>query len=264
MNESASVVETINNILKDHFEPFPPKQPSLSMFKASDQSVLGSLWRNDVEVPVDPMEPQGSTGFVKGRFPSLLLHDLQNDEYQNKDAYEHIKSQQNMGPTCLYGTSGAGKTRAIFEYLSRHKGFYFVAGDYDRNPGSKDFRWLFENIRGMATPNTVEGKVVSQTNLLLVFYRYRILLCVRHAVHGFLEDAFGGTLSPWEWLMFQIFPEQFLGCDLFKDVTKTCVKAKLDDVELSSEAREEMDYEWPVFVDESQRLLNAVEGFFEP
>jgi hypothetical protein len=62
--------------------------------------------------------------------------------------------------------------------------------------------------------------------------------------------------------MFQIFPEQFLGCDLFKDVTKTCVKAKLDDVELSSEAREEMDYEWPVFVDESQRLLNAVEGFF--
>ena len=61
---------------------------------------------------------------------AVLLHDLDPDKdtpILQTNAYKYIEHTKQQGLGFLYGTSGAGKTRTIFEHLSRHKGFYFVS-----------------------------------------------------------------------------------------------------------------------------------------
>jgi hypothetical protein len=80
----------------------------------------------------------------KGR-PSLLLCGLENVD-TNSAVYKHIEKSSPTGPTAIYGTSGAGKTRRTFEYLSENYGFYFVVNTVI-NPGSKDTRSLLEHVQ---------------------------------------------------------------------------------------------------------------------
>ncbi|CAB9528857.1 expressed unknown protein [Seminavis robusta] len=119
----------------------------------------------------------------------LLLHDLENEQHKETKVYNHIRTQEKIGTTVLYGTSGAGKTRAALEYLSHNKGFYLLGGDFTRNPGSRD---LVRMLRGVTEQiNTTEGGINNVVNLKTVFWRYRILLYIRYAIHNLLEQKFG-------------------------------------------------------------------------
>ena len=61
--------------------------------------MLGDLWRDDVHLPVDPKEKVDLSGGVGQRFPMLLLYDLENEQYKERKAYDHIRTQEKIGTT---------------------------------------------------------------------------------------------------------------------------------------------------------------------
>ncbi|KAG7347259.1 hypothetical protein IV203_030626 [Nitzschia inconspicua] len=256
-----NVVDKVTGLLEDHFKKHPPQRPTLDTYHASSEGVLGDLWRADVDVPVDPKEKVDGSGWVGRRFPMLLLHDLENEQHKATKVYGHIRTQEKIGTTVLYGTSGAGKTRAALEYLSHNKGFYLLGGDFIRNPGSRDLVRMLRGVGDTAKIHTAEGGINSVVNLTTVLWRYRILLYIRYAIHNLLEQKLG-VLSPKEWLLYQLFPEDFLNGDLFRDVLQACLKDEgLITESTAEDAREAIQGEWSVFIDESQRLLEKP-GFF--
>ena len=256
-----NLVDKVTGLLEDHFEKHPPQRPTLATYRASSEGVLGHLWRADVHVPVDPKEKVDVSGWVGPRFPMLLLHGLENEQHKDTKVYNHIRTQEKIGTTVLYGTSGTGKTRAALEYLSHNKGFYLLGGDFTRNPGSRDLVRMLRGVGNTAQINTAEGGINSVVNLTTVFWRYRILLYIRYAIHNLLEQKLG-DLSPKEWLLYQLFPEDFLDEDLFRDVLQMCIKEEgLITESTAEDAREAIQGEWSVFIDESQRLLEKP-GYF--
>ena len=49
------------------------------------------------------------------------------EQYKQSDVYAFIEETTTVICSGLYGTSGAGKTRAVYEYLSHNFGFYCLA-----------------------------------------------------------------------------------------------------------------------------------------
>ena len=94
----------------------------LELFSVSDDKVLGCLRRSDVSIPTIPGLPTSR--------PSLLLYDLDTlnaqelVERKSKGVYRYIEATRWTSPGVLYGTSGAGKTRSVLEYLSLNYGIY--------------------------------------------------------------------------------------------------------------------------------------------
>jgi hypothetical protein len=84
-------------------------------------------------IPANPAKPISR--------PCLLLYDLKNAKHKDNLVYKHIDFCKREQPSALYTTSGAGKTRSIFEYLSQNYGLYFVAhleGGPEEQVGSAD------------------------------------------------------------------------------------------------------------------------------
>ena len=179
-----------------------------------------------------------------------------------------------VGPYCLYGTSGAGKTRSVFEYLSHNKGFYFLSHDLKRNPGSGDLIYVMKEFgRGSASAcGPTAGQLVKGENNNIIakenFWKLRqwvwILLYIRHAVHDKLQVLLNRELTAREWLLCQLFPQELLGGDVFLEATCACVGIEFEAVEVSSINRySEMNtFGWAVFVDEAQELLKQHKEFF--
>ena len=123
---------------------------------------------------------------------AVLLHDLDPDKdtpILQTNAYKYIEHTKQQGLGFLYGTSGAGKTRTIFEHLSRHKGFYFVSDDLERNPGSSDLQFILE-VGGLKTtrpsnPADEDSEFNNQANRIKIKERISMLLFIRYAVHAF-------------------------------------------------------------------------------
>lgn len=76
---------------------------------------------------------------MANQVPALLSHDLQT--VSQPAAYSFIQDTRKIC-SGLHATSGAGKTRSIFEYLSQNCGLYFVAKPTTNNYGSKDLEAL--------------------------------------------------------------------------------------------------------------------------
>ncbi|CAB9518033.1 expressed unknown protein [Seminavis robusta] len=136
----------------------------------------------DKNIPGDPQ---------RGDQPCLLVHDLENPSHKEKTVYKHIEA--NKGSCIgLYGTSGVGKTRSTFEYLSHNFGLYFVASTR-HDAGSSDLE-----------------------NLLIWFKR---LVYVRNVVYAAMNEQLKKKgqpcLTPYQWLLIQLYPEEALGWDLF-------------------------------------------------
>lgn len=97
------------------------------ILKRTTESIPVKLDSNSSEIPSTPE-------------PSLLMYDLENNDNKISEVYKHIsETKTRVEGSALYGTSGIGKTRKIFEYLSHNKGFYLLSGDSTRNAGSLDF-----------------------------------------------------------------------------------------------------------------------------
>jgi hypothetical protein len=178
-------------------------RPSLSTFKPSQgesKSLLADLWLSTVDVPLNPNNEDRRVGggWTGNKFPSFLLHELKDPENKDLLAFKSIDSASMKGPYYLYGTSGAGKTRSIFEYLSHNKGVYFLCYDFDRNPGSKDlYRVLgnfdeFEGIRLPEDKGSEKADEVSEKKLS----RFPVL-GLGPSVHSALRSSHVGGTPRW-------------------------------------------------------------------
>ena len=103
--------------------------PKLEGFEPEPDSALFPLF-------VPPMKTSESGSFddnfipeIPGsvKVPSLLLHNLTKKEHKKTPEYVCIETTTKHGPCAFYGTSGAGKTRYVFEFLAQNYGLYFVA-----------------------------------------------------------------------------------------------------------------------------------------
>ena len=118
-------------------------QLAVELFELNENALLAPLWKQ--QKVTGRSSGSDEAGFLSSSRPSLLLHGLDNfDAPSQPEAYAHIEKAQPVAPTFLYGTSGAGKTRTVFEHLSKKKGFYFLAHDFKRNPGSRDLSCLLD------------------------------------------------------------------------------------------------------------------------
>ncbi|KAL3912428.1 MAG: hypothetical protein SGILL_006887, partial [Bacillariaceae sp.] len=244
-------IDTVNELVDKHFTNNQVSRPKLEQYTPPlDDGLLSPLLRDDVALPVEPGKPN---------FPSMLMYNLDKQDGSRKQSkvYRHIETQQKVGPSLLWGTSGAGKTRSVLEYLSLNKGFYFMAGDFKLNPGSQDLDDIFLEVGNIPAPSKKEGLLDSARNLNRVYLRFRMLLFIRYTVYERVKKELGGAMSAYEWLLCQLFPVEFLGDDIFRTVINECRMKRLDaydkglDVKI---ARDQVEFSWSIFVDEAQRL----------
>ena len=108
------VFDECKRLLDDHFISHngKPLVPELATFKPKENATLQPLFRGDVEVPIDPLDGK----------PSMLLFGLKDEEnLEDTNAHKFLeRTGQGFMPGALYATSGGGKTRSLFESLSRY------------------------------------------------------------------------------------------------------------------------------------------------
>jgi hypothetical protein len=187
--------------------------------------------------------------------------------------YKYIEDYQETSPIALYGVSGAGKTRTIFEYLSHIFGFYLSAGaDALHNPGTEDVKMLIAHyckssmrvieIPKKCTEEQVKTlKISSEANLMTVQNLLKALLHVRQEVFRQVERVLASKgqqgLTCYDWLLLQLFPKEFLGCDIFLEVFRKIVSC---DLRYEDRAPAPKQNVFSCFLDETQVLLKQLKA----
>jgi hypothetical protein len=247
-----SVKEVCDKTLDESFKKWDGNAPKLGKFMPNPDTPLAGYLREDVDICSVPDDVEN---------PELLLFGVTDDKHTKKPVYKHIEKTSKLGATALYGTSGAGKTRSIFEYLSHNRGLYFVA-DKTRNLGSRDLVLLLgERLRPKLTQLEKSKHPVetSELNKEVAAICVKVVVYVRQAVFKRVQHRLGRAPTPYEWLLLQLYPREFFGEDVFCDGTRACLsKAN------TASVYEELDYSlWDVcFVDEAQKLLVGLHGYF--
>ena len=111
----------------------------------------------------------------------------------------------------LLDVSGSGKTRHLYEALCLRFGFYFV-GKNSGAGGSGDLNQLCQSIISVAkfSPRwDIEDFVEIQFTILI--YSRWLLYCR-------INELFGGSLSPKQWLLMQAYPQEIFGRDIFANL----------------------------------------------
>ncbi|KAL3905055.1 MAG: hypothetical protein SGILL_009831, partial [Bacillariaceae sp.] len=260
---------------------------SLKDFTASKgDSLLGVLHKEPIaQDPSIPQDPSSKDGV-----PALLLYDLKNKDHKGTATYRFIEETVDIC-SGLYGPSGAGKTRAIYEYLSHNYGLYF-AGKTTNDLGSKDLSELIEMFQRNHVMDALEFIEVegdsqaedfkknllkkrlsrNERNLCNMERYVMIMVYIRRvvfdAINKQLEVQKKPILTPYDWLLVQLFPRQALGGkDLFLNVLLRClvqVNKHRDDSSVSN-ALVLKGEEWTsplMVVDEAQVLLRKLTNFF--
>ena len=219
--------------------------PSLKPFQPADDALFHNIFNGRAQIPCIPKYDK----------PSLLLFDLTNEAHKETEAYKYIDTSRKKGPSAIYGTSGAGKTRRGLEYLSQNYGFYFVVDNKD-NPGSGDVRGLLHVIEDKLVRHDSGADPIrlSEDNLKAVLKHLKVLVAARITVFHCLKKI--RDLSCYEWLLIQLFPEEFLGKDVFKTLTIDWLKKDLP-IDLP-----EGTTNMACFVDEAQTLKDKLPHFF--
>ena len=112
--------------------------------------------------------------------------------------------------TSLVAASGVGKTRFIFEQAHRAFGVYVVAGGARVGPkgvGSKDLESFLQNNIPSGGGDENEVPILDRM-LKIMFARVAVFRAARRACPG---------LEPRHWLALQLYPNEILGCDVFRD-----------------------------------------------
>jgi hypothetical protein len=159
---------------------------------------------------------------------------------------------------------GAGKTRTVFEFLSRNKGFYFLGGvDLRNNPGSGDLGLVIENanLERIDEVGTANAQFINEVNRQKITERLSVAILVRYAIHERLEnDVLNREMTPYEWLLYQLYPKKFLGGeDLFLEAVESILlnhQAVITMKHLNPNQIRGRNTTWCVFVDEAQDLIS--------
>jgi len=274
---ATTVAELCRQLVAEHFASddrnFFLKMVELDDFNASD-SLLGELLNQSIT--------------MANQVPALLLHDLQT--VSQRAAYNFIQDTRDIC-SGLYATSGAGKTRSIFEYLSQNFGLYFVAKPTTNNYGSKDLEALLgafgrnyaeETFATIPMGDSQEQdyqqrlqarkKTRSESNFRKMEKYVMIMVYARMIVfddiNNQLEQKGQLKLTAHDWLKIQLFPKLAFGLDLFRDVVNKCfawVNKNPTDVSVSDTFAQAEADTWPsqlMVVDEAQHLTEMLGNFF--
>jgi hypothetical protein len=255
-----SVKEFCSGYLDDFFKKKPfEAYPSLSPF-SKEGGLLKQKEQLVHDVPSNPTEPEK---------PRLLLWNLDKKDKEQKSSkvYQYLEQCKKKGPTALYGTSGVGKTRNILEYLSHNKGLYFLAKKSIRDPGSSDFqRNLLRGVKALP-----EGSKDSEQNYKEVTKNMRVLVYVRCLIHDKITTIMGKEPTQFEWLLLQLYPEEFFSEDIFLGAAYECIEegrrdyptVDLESVPSDMKSLEGEEVYSSIFIDEAQTLFKEkAEGYF--
>ncbi|KAJ3382466.1 hypothetical protein HDU92_004760 [Lobulomyces angularis] len=113
----------------------------------------------------------------------------------------------NLDLGILLGTSGSGKTRTIFEYLSKRYGFYFTITDdiYSESLGSSDFTIFKYEIAGGKDLN-IHDKFSSQ---VYVDQFITCLVTARFFAFKIFQKYLNDKFTPELWLFAELFPPRY-------------------------------------------------------
>jgi hypothetical protein len=107
------------------------------------------------------------------------------------------------------------------------------------------------------------GLIQSEKNLVVIKERVAVLIFVRYLVHRFITERLQRVITPYEWLLYQLYPKQFLGGDVFKKAVAACLLDGDVNIETATSALRKVDFELPVsFIDEAQHLLTEHRPYF--
>ena len=122
------------------------------------------------------------------------------------------------------------------------------------DPGSADLGIVFEELHSTAGKEEEDAKAICRENLVTVVRRLELLVFIRSVVLMTVKAALGGELSEYQWLILQLYPQQFFGVDIFHR-TLTDATPKLSNATVKELFRS-TTLKWSaVIVDESQVLL---------
>ena len=154
-------------------------------------------------------------------------------------------------PLIIFAPSGSGKTRALMQLLWSHHGTFLVAklGMDFRNFGSNDMRTLVSTLLGRVTNFSPDHK------RSYAEFGMRCILRMRLAVKEAWETSVGKPVTPAQWLLVQMHPKHFFGCDLFELVLLQVFALCRQDALVT---RYERGY--LTVVDEAQGLLSTLAG----
>lgn len=222
-------------------------RPVLDEFKPPN--VCNISLQSDVRLPLFPSESNR---------PYVLLYDVANEKHKESGCFKYLKNHRNYVRT-IYGTSGAGKTRRVLEFLSHEYGLYFIANGDGVDPGSFDMSAVIKRCidTAKAAPNfTDDISATSENNLKVVTNLMTILVYSRLKVFERLQKIYkdkfeGDKMSPFEWLLFQLHPNKFMNHDVFQDMAITLIDAGVNVPRPKSNQY--------VIIDEAQELLRKLE-----
>ncbi|KAJ3200436.1 hypothetical protein HK099_002685, partial [Clydaea vesicula] len=194
--------------------------------------------------------------FSYNQGPSLLIDRLDKSLSNCLGSLEAILGFSDLG--ILLGTSGCGKTRTIFEYLSKKYGFYFTITDdlYSEFMGSSDFTKFKKKIA--AKDLNIHDKSSSQ---VYVDQFIHCLVAARFFVFKIFQKYLEDRFTPELWLFAQIFPRRYYADgDLFEKLVD--ILRHLDSKELKLFLEKYYVSQCTFFLDESQTLIDVNPKYF--
>ncbi|KAL5514187.1 hypothetical protein ACEPAG_2275 [Sanghuangporus baumii] len=306
------VVVVTDSILKD-FRPSTPDNRTFTILKstprqpveATEDIVKETLSRYDTRLreflagPVwaDFWEAPSSVDDEAARFikslkipkikndPVLLLHNLGNDIVDSALVNGlFIKSS-----SFLVNTSGSGKTRLLFEGLTRHWGFYFTTVVNDENYclGSVDMMKMIENLIPRSrhftdNPASLDIKyqdtAFSRNHDIAERHVYQVLrariLIFEHFLKVAREMYPDRSINDFKeyWLFLQLFPIELLGKDVFRILSGNLKDAndkylmiggyQIHEYLLGLQKKFGLGDDFYLILDEAQRAIKSLDGCF--
>ncbi|KAL5498505.1 hypothetical protein ACEPAH_1858 [Sanghuangporus vaninii] len=217
--------------------------------------------------------------------PVLLLHNLGNDIVDSTLVNELFTKSSRF----LVNTSGSGKTRLLFEGLTRHWGFYFttIVNDENHRLGSADMMDTIEKFipgsrrftNKTATLDIEDQDAAFRSNHYIAERRvYQVLraraLIFEHFLKVAREMYPDRSINEFKkhWLFLQLLPADFLGEDIFGKLSEDLNDASdgflmmgnhrvhryLKDLQKTFHLGDDFF----LILDEAQRAINSLNGCF--
>lgn len=196
------------------------------------------------------------------RLPQLLLHDLDLESMNVKKLTGHISKNKNG--FAMLGSSGTGKTRTIFEYLSRNYGLYFSLSSRNTYEyGNSDMRYLLDRVEAF-----IDNSHSTDDNFNYVKHFVECTVIARLYLLNHLCKNHPRIMNPQLWLFIQLFPNRCNGhiSELFSKLTEEFRRLSRSDLSsMLSELKNDLNFKkfLPVFLDESQNCVKSFERKFK-
>ena len=172
------------------------------------------------------------------------------------------------GATAIFAVSGNGKTRLAYELLAKTYGFYFSYvprsdAKIVEDQGSSDFSDAINGIFSDAINGIFSEAVDADA---AVHPRIWALVACRAAMFLRLMELTKNSMTPYQWLLVQLFPKAMLGDDVFRDLFEAVKQTTLGvATSLISKCGRKVPRGTRMlcFVDEAQHLATLCQGTFE-